>query len=248
MNTTSGTYTYKDKSSGVSLTIDTSPDVFYPTSTSNILLAGVRHHMNLDAQSVLDLGCGSGVVAVVLGKLLLPNAKLYASDISEPAVALTRRNAESHQLSIDARAGSLFEPWQGMQFDMIIDDVAGVSEPIARLSGWYPPQIHSDADEDGTRWIVKILEQASQYLAPNGQFFFPVLTLSDEARILDVAQQHFAKVELIETQWYPFGKDLLAHMDVINDLATRGKIRMKQEGTRYLWATLIYLATNTSVK
>ncbi|HLF64585.1 MAG TPA: methyltransferase [Saprospiraceae bacterium] len=244
MSTLPGTYTYKDKNSGNSITVDTSADVFYPTSTTNILLSGVRTRVHQEVNTVLDLGCGCGVVAIALGKLILPHAQIYASDISEEAAQLTRRNAEHHQLSIDCRSGSLFEPWQGMRFDVIVDDVAGVSEPIARLSGWYPPQIHSDADEDGTRWIVKILEQAGAYLSPQGQFFFPVLTLSDETKILSTAQDHFANVELISTQWYPFGKELLAHMEVIEDLMNRGKIRVKKEGSRFLWATLVYLATN----
>ena len=238
------TYTYKDKSSGHSITIETSEEVFYPTSTSNILLSGVSSHVRQDARTALDLGCGSGIVAMVLGKFILPHTNIFASDISEEAVSLAKRNAETHELVVDCRAGSLFEPWPGMQFDVIVDDVAGVSEPIARLSGWYPPQIHSEADEDGTKWIVKILEQTSAYLTPHGQLFFPVLTLSDADRILQTARDHFSQVELIATQWYPFGKELLAHLDVIEDLAHRGKISIKKEGTRFLWATHVYLGTN----
>ncbi|MDZ7363373.1 MAG: methyltransferase [candidate division KSB1 bacterium] len=168
------TFEYKDKSFGDTqgIIVSTSPEVFYPTSTTTLLLSGVRKFVNSSATSALDLGCGCGVVAVVLAKLILPNAAIYASDISAEAVKLARRNAENLQLAIDCRCGSLFEPWTGMKFDLIVDDVAGMAEPIARHSQWYPPHIHSDAGEDGTRWIVNILAHAPEFLTPHGQIFF----------------------------------------------------------------------------
>ncbi len=250
-------FEYKDKNFGDTqgIVVKTSPEVFYPTSTSTLLLAAVRQFVNpglplenskreVGATSALDLGCGSGIVAVVLAKLVLPQAAIHASDISAEAVKLAQRNAEENQLTIDCRSGSLFEPWTGMKFDLIVDDVAGMSEPIARHSHWYPPHIHSNAEEDGTRWIVKILSQAPNFLTPQGRIFFPVLTLSNEAKILATAQKHFAKVELRAEQWYPLGNDLLPHLTLIEDLMARGLVEIKKKGSRWLWATKIYLATN----
>lgn len=244
-NFASDTFVYKDKNFGdsQSIVVATSPKVFYPTSTTTLLLAAVRRFANQDAASALDLGCGCGIVAVVLAKLILPKAAIHASDISTEAVNLAKRNAEENQLAIDFRCGSLFEPWVGMKFDLIVDDVAGMAEPIARRSHWYPPHIHSDAGEDGARWIVDILSQAPAFLAPQGQIFFPVLTLSSEAKIINTAQKHFAKVEQLTEQWYPLGSDLLSHLNLIEDFATKGLISIKKKGSRWLWATKIYLAT-----
>jgi methylase of polypeptide subunit release factors len=244
MTTSSETFEYKDRDLGdmQGIVVATNSDVFRPTSTTNLLLGGVRGFANKDATSALDLGCGCGIVAVALGKLILPSAAIYASDISADAVTLARKNAEKFQLAIDCRCGSLFEPWAGMRFDLIVDDVAGMAEPIARYSRWYPPHIPSDAGEDGTRWIVRILSEAREFLTPQGQIFFPVLTLSAESRILDTARAHFATVELITEQWYPLGSDLLAHLPVIHDLMAKGRIEVKQKGSRWLWATKIYRA------
>jgi methylase of polypeptide subunit release factors len=246
VTTISEAFEYKDRDFGdmQGIVVATSSDVFYPTSTTNLLLDAVRRFANKDATSALDLGCGCGIVAVALARLVLPNAALYASDISAEAVKLARQNAENLQLAIDCRCGSLFEPWAGMRFDLIVDDVAGMSEPIARHSRWYPPHIHSDAGEDGARWIVRILSQAPGFLTPHGQIFFPVLTFSSESRILDAARSHFASVELITEQWYPLGSDLLPHMNLIQDLMARGQIEIKKKGSRWLWATKIYRAAN----
>jgi methylase of polypeptide subunit release factors len=239
-------FEYKDRDFGdmQGIVVATSSDVFYPTSTTNLLLDAVRRFANKDATSALDLGCGCGIVAVALARLVLPNAALYASDIIAEAVKLARQNAENLQLAIDCRCGSLFEPWAGMRFDLIVDDVAGMSEPIARHSRWYPPHIHSDAGEDGARWIVRILSQAPGFLTPQGQIFFPVLTFSSESRILDAARTHFASVELITEQWYPLGSDLLPHINLIQDLMAKGQIEIKKKGSRWLWATKIYRAAN----
>lgn len=246
MTTLSETFEYKDRDLGdlQGISVATNSDVFRPTSTTNLLLGGVRRFANKDAASALDLGCGCGIVAVALAKLILPSAAIYASDISAEAVKLARRNAEHFQLAIDCRCGSLFEPWAGMRFDLIVDDVAGMSEPIARHSRWYPPHIPSDAGEDGTRWIVRILSKAPEFLTPRGEMYFPVLTLSSESTILDAARAHFARVELITEQWYPLGSDLLPHLKLIEDLRAKGQIEIKKKGSRWLWATKVYRATN----
>jgi methylase of polypeptide subunit release factors len=247
MNALAGTFEYRDKSFGDNqgIRVATRPEVFQPTSTTTLLLAGVRRFGNQDAASALDLGCGCGIVAVVLKKLILPKTAVYASDISPEAVQLTRTNAENAGLNIDARCGSIFEPWKGMKFDLIVDDVAGMSEPIARRSSWYPPHISSDAGEDGTRWIVNILSRAAEFLTPGGQIFFPALTLSNEARIVDTARKHFEKVELITEQWYPLDSHLLPHLNMMEEFMERGLIELRQRGSRWLWGTKIYCATHS---
>lgn len=247
MDRSTGTFSYMDKHFGDTegVIVETNNMVFHPTSTSNLLLAGVRKSITPGITSALDLGCGCGIVAVVLAKLVLPKMRIYASDISEEAVRLATRNAEKHKLNIDCRTGSLFEPWTGKKFDLIVDDVAGIAEPIARLSNWYPEQIHSEAGEDGTRWIVNILSQAREYLTERGQIFFPALTLSNETKIIKTAKENFTQVEPVTEQWYPLSNELLKHHNLIEDLMNRNIIEIKQKGSRWLWATKIYRAYNS---
>jgi methylase of polypeptide subunit release factors len=237
-------YVYRDKKLGdtTPITLETAPDVFRPTSTSVLLLRAARHLLQQQAATtVLDLGCGCGVVAIVLASVG-NGAKVSASDLSAAAAKLTLKNAEKNGVSVETRAGSLFEPWAGRRFSMIVDDVAGVAEPLDRLSGWYPGDVPSEAGPDGTRWILEILDQAPNYLEPGGRFVFPVITLSREETILTRARERFGSVRLLEEQWYPLTEALTPHMPLIEQLVGEGRVRLQQQGSRICWATMIYLA------
>jgi methylase of polypeptide subunit release factors len=190
---------------------------------------------------VLDLGCGSGVVAVVLAKLLGSGARVCASDLSAAAVRLARHNAARHGVAIDCQRGGVFEPWTGERFDLIVDDVAGVAEPLARLSGWYPAAVPSDTGRDGTRLITAVLGQAPEQLAPAGCLVFPVLTLSREETVLARARAAFGAVEQVEEQWYPLGEELLAQFQEVEQLAAEGSVRIAKRGSHWCWATRIFV-------
>jgi release factor glutamine methyltransferase len=238
-------YAYRDKKLGDTQTIAvaTAPDVFHPTSTTVLLLRAARRALGQRPRRALDLGCGCGIVAIVLAKCLPAEASVCASDLSAGAIRLARHNAARQNVSVDCRRGSLFEPWNGDRFDLIVDDVAGVAEPIARLSGWYPPQVPSEAGRDGTRWLSQILAEAPDHLTPGGSLLFPLLTLSRESTILDQARSIFATVDLVEEQWYPLGEELLAHVPLIEELAAEGNVHLERRGSRLCWATRIYSAS-----
>jgi precorrin-6B methylase 2 len=239
-----GEYAYRDKKLGdtTPITLETAPDVFRPTSTSVLLLRAARQLLQQQsAASVLDLGCGCGVVAIVLASVG-SGAKVSASDLSSAAARLTLKNAEKNGVSVETRSGSLFEPWAGRRFSLIVDDVAGVAEPLDRLSGWYPGDVPSEAGPDGTRWILEILDQAPNYLEPGGRFVFPVITLAREDIILARARERFGSVRLLEEQWYPLTEALTPHMPLIERLVGEGRVRLQRQGSRTCWATMIFLA------
>jgi hypothetical protein len=71
---------------------------------------------------------------------------------------------------------------------------------------------------------------------------FPVLTLSREAPVLDRARARFVAVEQVEEQWYPLGPELLADFGQVEALAADGAIRIEKRGSRWCWATRIFVA------
>ena len=52
---------------------------------------------------------------------------LYSSDISLNAIKYCNINTKNHKIKNDIRQGTLFEPWQNEKFDLIINDISGIS-------------------------------------------------------------------------------------------------------------------------
>ncbi len=105
-------------------------------ATTNLLRLTVRQPV----ESALDLGTGSGILALYLS---LHAERVVATDISQRAAAFTRFNAALNGRDIDVRVGSLFEPVAGERFDLITSNPPFVISPSStktrleyRDSGW----------------------------------------------------------------------------------------------------------------
>jgi HemK-related putative methylase len=99
------------------------PDVFNPVlfRGGKLLAHTLRDHSLLTTPGlrVLDLGCGSGVVAVFAARR---GAHVVATDINPAAVQCTRINALLNRVEaqVETAVGDLFEPVAGRVFDLIV--------------------------------------------------------------------------------------------------------------------------------
>lgn len=227
----------------VLFTVQVPQGVFLPTFTSVLCVKAARTRARPNSD-VLDLGCGSGVVGIAVAKLLGIKEPLCASDISETAVAAARRNFESFSISCDVRAGSLFEPWQGMSFDFVLDDVSGIAEDVAALSPWFEENIPCATGPDGADLTIKVLETAPRFLRPNGGLFIPVISLSDTRRILGEARKNFAIVEKAAQQTWAMPAPMMAHIDQLRKIRDDGRIHFDERFGSVLCSTEIYYCTS----
>jgi release factor glutamine methyltransferase len=99
---------------------EVTPDVLIPRHDTETLVYEALKQMP-GAATVLDIGTGSGCIAVSMAKQL-PMAAVTAVDISEAALAVARRNAERNGVAIEFLQGSLCEPVAGRCFDMIVSN------------------------------------------------------------------------------------------------------------------------------
>ncbi|MEK7474948.1 MAG: class I SAM-dependent methyltransferase [Candidatus Coatesbacteria bacterium] len=221
--------------------VEISSGVFQPNRTTELLLDAVLGE-DLSGKSVLDLGCGSGVVGLAV-RSFSKARDVAGSDISVKAVECAKANARRLGLEIDHREGSMFDPWAGRMFDVIADDVSGVAEPIARITPWYPPEIVCDAGLDGTINSIRMLEAARSHLKPGGVIFLPTVSLSNEAKILEVARKLYHQVQLLLKKSWPFREDIwqkVAANGACKRLIEEGIIKVVPRGSRMLWDTSVY--------
>ncbi|HJX98889.1 MAG TPA: peptide chain release factor N(5)-glutamine methyltransferase [Chthoniobacterales bacterium] len=120
---------------------------------------------------ILDVGTGSGVIALSLAKEF-PEAKVFAVDISDDALALAKENAARLGLSerVEFRKGDLLENFSE-RFDLIVANLPYVSmqdrQSLAR-EVLHDPEVALFAGEKGDELARKLIEQAPARLNPGG--------------------------------------------------------------------------------
>lgn len=92
------------------LVLGVAPGVFVPRPETEVLVErAVEALVGTEAPVVVDVGTGTGAVALAI-KRRRPDASVYATDISEEAVAVARANASRHALDVAVFQGDLMSP------------------------------------------------------------------------------------------------------------------------------------------
>lgn len=220
-------------------------DVFRPTLTTRLLIEQVIAE-GVRGKRALDLGCGSGPIAIALA--MAGAGHVYATDAMLKACVLAQRSVQLNGLShlITVARSDLFEALEGQRFDLIVDDVSGVAEDVARQTSWFPAGVPLGG-ADGADLTVRVLQDAKRHLTPNGVLFFPVLGLSNVQRILTAAHRSFgATVQRVATKLVPFSAELLNGLETLKELKQKGLIDFEHVRGRCLWRLDIYRASNES--
>jgi len=125
-----------------------------------------------ESSSILDLGTGSGAIAVTL-LAERPSFSVVAVDLSEEALIVARKNAALHK--VDKRAGfhkgSWFGPVSG-RFDYIVSNPPYIADDAMRKLAPevknYDPNLALSGGRDGLEAYRSIIKDATGYLKPHG--------------------------------------------------------------------------------
>lgn len=121
--------------------------------------------------TILDIGVGSGCIAVALAKSR-PDAQIYGVDLSPKALELAQRNADRHGVTVTLSQGSLFEPFAGRKFELIVSNPPYI--PTAEIAGLQPevrdyePREALDGGADGLDYYRRIIPAAIDFLVQDG--------------------------------------------------------------------------------
>lgn len=176
-----------------------------PRPETEQLVELVLSFVTVPAPKVLDVGTGSGVIALSLA-LTRPQASILACDISSEALALAQKNAIYHQLQDRVRfiQSDLLDEISG-SFDAVVANLPYISStelPKLAIEVRHDPEMALDGGEDGLRLIEKLIATAFRAMAPGA-----LLALE-----IDDNQTHRCQ-EILEAYNY---RDIAAYRDYQN--------------------------------
>jgi release factor glutamine methyltransferase len=225
----------------MNLDLKLSNKVFKPTGTSELLFKSTIKQIK-KVSKILDLGCGSGYVGLSIAKNSKLKNKYYFSDVSSKAVKLTKINSKENKISAEIKVGSLFKPWEGYKFDIIVNDVSGISQKLNKITPWYNKHITNFSGNDGTDLTINFLNESSKFLEKNGSIIFPAISLSNYKKVLTFAKKKFKIVKKINTKNWPIPKEMYKHEKKINELSKKKFIFIEKKFGLIIFKTDIYIA------
>lgn len=165
---------------------------------------------NKEAESILDIGTGSGCIPITLKKNL-PHAKVTSIDVSERAIELAEQNATRNDVEVDFLEQDILKASESLftnKFDVIVSNPPYVlnseKEQMKANVLNYEPHLALFVDDDNPLLFYKeITGLAENWLKPNGKLYFEI-NEAFGAEIEELLSLHFKEVRIIKDI---FGKD-----------------------------------------
>lgn len=161
---------------------------------------------NAQHLKILDIGTGSGCIAISLAKLL-PNAKVYALDVSSEALKVAKQNAELNAVEIEFIEADILKTEDGswkteaIEFDIIVSNPPYVRELEKELMK--PNVLNNEPhlalfvkDEDPLLFYRTITKFAVSKLSENGMLFFEINEFLGNNMIQLFVENNFSNIEL----------------------------------------------------
>jgi release factor glutamine methyltransferase len=186
------------------------PDVLIPRPETELLVEHAINWLkdNVNRNSVLDVGTGSGCIGVSLA-MNIPDIKIIMTDISQAALDVARRNVEKYGLSdrVELRQTDLLAGIS-RQFDLICANLPYIpSQMLKQLPvSKREPHLALDGGIHGTTLISRLLYQSRNCLSPGGLL------------LLEIEASDGAEVKSLVSTLFP-----AAQMEILKDLSGRDR-------------------------
>lgn len=201
------------------MTLFALPGVYGPQDDTALLAEALRAEPVPQSAEVLDLGTGTGALAIAAARR---GARVTAVDVSWRAVLCARLNTRLAGLPVRVLRGDLLAPTGGRSYDLILSNPpyvpAGLSTAPKRgaARAW-------DAGRDGRLLLRRICRQTPWRLRPGGVLLLVHSALSDPESTLAQLRCEGLKAAVVARRFIAFGPVLrsrrawLAHQGLIRD-------------------------------
>ena len=189
---------------GLKLTVN--QDVLIPRGETEELVAHVSadidDYFNGEEIVIADIACGSGAIAIA-SKLDHPNAKVYASDVSEKAIAVAKKNAIDNKADIAFFVGDMATPLieNNIKVDVCICNPPYIKneEDIEDSVKNFEPHVALFGGKDGLDLYRKLLDQLPSLLNPKAMVAFEI-GFDQKDAIFHEIQQRFPEAFILSKQ------------------------------------------------
>ncbi|MFD0484789.1 HemK2/MTQ2 family protein methyltransferase [Kineococcus sp. GCM10028916] len=199
------------------------PGTYRAQGDTSLLADTLTRGQSVVGRRVLDLGTGSGALAVAAVRA--GARSVTAVDLSLRAVLTARLNGRLHRAPVRVRRGDLFTPVAGQQFDVVLANPPYVPADSDRLPrhrrgrSW-------DGGRDGRAVIDRICDEVATVLAPGGRLLMVQSVLAGERQTLDRLDSRGFASAVVARAEEPFGPVMRARAEM---LRARGLLRPGQD-------------------
>ncbi len=194
------------------------PGVYRAEDDTDLLIDVMRRGDYALDRRVLDIGTGSGALAIAAAKA--GAAAVTAIDLSLRAVAATWLNSRLQRAPVSVRRGDLFAPVAGRRFDLVV-----ANPPYVPSEGSVLPRHRIarswDAGPDGRALLDRICADVPAFLAAGGDLLLVHSELSGTQQTLDALVAAGLSARVLAKANVPFGPVLNARAAM---LEARGMI------------------------
>ena len=188
-------------------------------------------------ESLLDLGCGTGLYALAAARKGLRD--VWATDVEPRACDAARANAARNGFRVNVAQGSLFEPVGDRRFDIIVSNPPQTPAPEeARGPKFGGP--------DGLRLFEPLLREAPRHLTEGGKLLTFAISLVDTRRFLELLGRDFHCSNVRQTP-RSFTKEEYdgywpGLFDFLLERQRRGLCEFEEDGDRHVFWVRHYVA------
>ena len=154
-------------------------DVLIPRVETEELISWILDEVSSSSKlTLLDVGTGSGCIAITLKKHL-PEATVYALDISKPALAIAKKNALANGAALQFVSSSIFDYQTHVKFDLIVSNPPYIKEDEMQamqsiVLDHEPHQALFVSNENPLLFYNSIADFAIIHLTEGGHLFFEI--------------------------------------------------------------------------
>lgn len=201
------------------------PGVYAPQEDTALLAGALAEEPLPPGADVLDVGTGSGALAVEAARR---GTRVTAVDVSWRAVCTARLNARLAGVQVSIRRGNLFGPVQDRLFDLILANPPYVPAPIGVRLPRGPARAW-DAGRDGRFVLDRICREAPALLRPGGVLLLVHSALSDPGRTLDHLRTAGLKASVTRRRRIAFGPVLRSREGWLREHGLLSPVEEKEE-------------------